>query len=113
MSKYCGHCDLQVEHCECGNVDHTKPMEKPMSKKMSELFPDGIGFPASWTDEQVRYAYEAINSHDSLTAEVERLREALSEIMASIGGGKKKCGHDFTCVCAEDAARKALEGGDE
>lgn len=55
------------------------------------------------------YAAHAINQHDILTNRVKVLEKALSGLMAAIGGGDKSCGHDFTCVCAEDAARKALE----
>lgn len=36
------------------------------------------------------------------------LLDALRGLMAANGGGPKACGHDFTCVCAEDAARAAL-----
>ena len=33
------------------------------------------------------------------------LVEALDNIMRDIGGGKKFCGHDFTCNCAWDFAQ--------
>lgn len=36
------------------------------------------------------------------------LREALENLMASMGGGNKKCGHDFHCGCPWDLARVAL-----
>lgn len=45
---------------------------------------------------------------DALAAQVEALRDALQAVMASIGGGKKFCGHEFDCICAGDKARAAL-----
>lgn len=36
------------------------------------------------------------------------LVEALEDLLASNGPGPKSCGHDFTCVCAEDKAKEAL-----
>ena len=47
------------------------------------------------------FIVKACNSHEVLV-------EALKGLMASISGGKKSCGHDFTCVCSGDKARKAL-----
>ena len=37
-----------------------------------------------------------------------RLAEALRDTRANATAGKKSCGHDFFCVCSEDAARSAL-----
>ena len=39
----------------------------------------------------------------------EELVEALDSLIRANGGGKKDCGHDFTCVCAEDKAKVALQ----
>ena len=41
-------------------------------------------------------------------AERNDLRDALKNLMDSIGGGIKYCGHDFNCVCAWDEAKKVL-----
>lgn len=40
----------------------------------------------------------------------DELRDALIGLMNDIGGGKKACGHDFTCICAMDKARAVLKG---
>lgn len=47
------------------------------------------------------FVIRAVNSHDALLA-------ALKGLMADLSGGKKHCGHDFTCICAGDAARAAI-----
>lgn len=39
---------------------------------------------------------------------IDALYVALKDLLASISGGKKSCGHEFTCVCAGDAARKMI-----
>lgn len=36
------------------------------------------------------------------------LLEALKDLLASISGEKKSCGHEFTCICPEDKARAAI-----
>lgn len=43
----------------------------------------------------------AVNSHAELL-------EALEGLMTDLSGGPKKCGHDFSCVCAGDAARAEI-----
>lgn len=43
----------------------------------------------------------------------DQLREALEHLMADISGGEKPCGHEFTCVCAGDKARAALNATKE
>jgi hypothetical protein len=43
-------------------------------------------------------------------AEAKRLREALEDVLNATSGSKKRCGHDFTCVCPWDNARAALAG---
>lgn len=49
------------------------------------------------------------HEHDTnLISAAPDLVEALEGLLASIGGGDKQCGHDFTCVCAEDKAKAAL-----
>jgi len=44
-----------------------------------------------------------------LTKNHYQLLDALKGLVASISGGEKPCGHDFTCVCAGDAAREAIK----
>lgn len=44
---------------------------------------------------------------------IKELREALNDLLASISGGDKSCGHEFTCVCAGDKARAIARKGDE
>jgi len=51
--------------------------------------------------------------HDSWYATIQdkrnkRLESALSDLLASIGGQTKLCGHDFYCVCPTDNAKKSL-----
>ena len=38
----------------------------------------------------------------------DNLLAALENLLASITGGQKQCGHDFDCVCPEDQARAAI-----
>ena len=49
---------------------------------------------------------KACNNHESLLG-------ALKDLMASISGGSKSCGHDYTCVCSGDAARAAIKQAEE
>ena len=57
------------------------------------------------TDEGAIALYEApkpqADARDNLLA-------ALENLLASITGGQKQCGHDFDCVCPEDQARSAI-----
>ncbi len=34
--------------------------------------------------------------------------QALIELLSSIGGGTKSCGHEFHCICATNKARAAI-----
>lgn len=43
-----------------------------------------------------------------LIAAAPELLEALSDLLASISGGEKSCGHAFTCICPGDKARAAI-----
>ena len=43
-----------------------------------------------------------------LELQVDTLQDALQCLFNDIGGGKKFCGHEFSCVCAGDKARTAL-----
>ena len=119
MSKYCGYCDLQVEYCECGNVDHTKPREKPMSDftdhlrglaKMSDLVGMSVAFEsaASIIDAYNDESKQNEQKIDSLTAEVERLREALNRVLKTSRGCSGRI-----ILEEEDELDliKALEGG--
>lgn len=47
---------------------------------------------------------------NAIAQQRDELRDALVGLMNDIGGGKKACGHDFTCICAMDKARAALKG---
>jgi hypothetical protein len=48
--------------------------------KIGNAFSNGVGFSPRHTNEQVKLGTHAINSHDELVAEVERLRQALYRI---------------------------------
>lgn len=50
-----------------------------MTNKMME----NLGFPASWTDDQVRYANNAINQYDILTSRVKVLENGLKQLALS------------------------------
>lgn len=45
---------------------------------------------------------------NAVSAQALLLKDALSGLMSGIGGGNKSCGHEFSCICATDKARKAL-----
>ncbi len=48
------------------------------------------------------FIVKAVNNH-------EKLLGALKDLMESISGGKKECGHDFACVCSWDKAMDAVK----
>lgn len=50
----------------------------------------------------------AISEINSLREQARELAEALTDIRNGLLGLKKSCGHDFTCVCADDRSRAAL-----
>lgn len=43
-----------------------------------------------------------------MTDTADKLAEALRELLASISGQPKSCGHQFYCICAGDKARIIL-----
>jgi len=51
------------------------------------------------------FIVKACNNH-------QKLLDAMKGLVASISGGEKPCGHDFTCVCAGDAAREAIKAAE-
>lgn len=57
-----------------------------------------------WQKENVGLREE----RDALSAQNERMREALEDMLAQASGTKKHCGHDFECVCPGDKTRAAL-----
>lgn len=54
---------------------------------------------------------EARREADDLRARIAGLEAALTNLWASVTGGAKACGHDFTCNCADATTRDALSGG--
>ena len=44
-----------------------------------------------------------------LESEKQELLDALQSVMNDIGGGKKFCGHDYSCVCAFDKAKSVIK----
>jgi len=63
---------------------------------------DGDLMAVVFSKNNVSPVMKACNNHD-------KLLEALKGLMSNIGGGKKHCGHDFTCSCAWDKAEKAIK----
>jgi hypothetical protein len=53
-------------------------------------------------------AFEELRRLSPMEARVKELEDALGCLMADIGGGKKFCGHGYSCVCAFDKASQAL-----
>ena len=45
---------------------------------------------------------------DAYKAHVAELYNALSNLMADVGGTEKMCGHEFCCVCPDVMAKEAL-----
>lgn len=52
--------------------------------KMADVLPNGVAVSPLHSEIQQQYADHAINSHDELVAEVERLREALIDAATSL-----------------------------
>ena len=48
---------------------------------------------------------------ESLEDDNKVLEDALRMLWNDVGGGTKKCGHDFCCSCAGDNAKKVLNRG--
>lgn len=60
-------------------------------------------------DDVVCVIHEGVTTKDGkLMAAAPDLLQALSDLLASISGGEKSCGHAFTCICPGDKARSAI-----
>ena len=79
------------------------PMEAQLNDER-ELVNRGAALLLNMTDRCDRAYLEK----SKLESRVKELEDALRNLMASICGGEKDCGHKFTCICSGDAARKAL-----
>jgi hypothetical protein len=55
-----------------------------------------------------RKCVTAANYISELEVNNKVLEDALKMLWNDVGGGKKKCGHDFCCSCAGDNAKKVL-----
>lgn len=51
---------------------------------------------------------ECVNNSLNLITAAPDLLKSLNDLMNSIGGGMKHCGHTFSCVCAWDQAKSAI-----
>ena len=78
--------------------------------KMADAIPDcELGFPAYWSDEMVRHAAHAINSHDELVAENERLREFERDAMRY--RFLRECHWNESPICAVVDPKKVIKLG--
>lgn len=65
---------------------------------------DGLIGDMLWPPDCVKYAAHAINSHDELVAEVERLRVALQQCQIALLIADRFCGNHTADDCGDDVA---------
>lgn len=73
----------------------------------------GIGCTVPWTCLGIAEIYPDVQEDEreelaKLIAAAPELLEALEGLIISGGGGNKKCGHEFSCICALDEAKAAI-----
>lgn len=75
---------------------------------LEAMMPDGDGYNDPYFD-PVRHAIAALQAQPVQ----QDIVNALRNLMADIGGGKKFCNHDFSCRCAWENAITALKAAEQ
>ena len=72
--------------------------------KMADVLPNGVVISPLHSEIQQQYADHAINSHDELVAEVERLRSTLQQCVGALYIAHKFCGNHTADECGDEIA---------